>query len=539
MNIFFGAKKVDGNKDYKIVKDSKNVDSSIKEEKNKAIKGSAPNVAKDDKKSKFNPFGGLFTKNTKKNKGAETLAVTGALHEALTKDPDLGNINSSDNIRPSESILGAPKEMDTALNTNDAEGSSLDSTSTKVEVSPKEIAPEEVAIPSGEEELTKAQNERIGLLHQSLHEKFPENRRPALQKLEKVIQLGLVEKFDQYLGEDFPSKFTPEQQQNLIAAALNGGYLAAAKRLVEKGCSISEGDKLRLQNLSGWSQEIAEKKFPVLKAYNSLDRALNPQHLQTYQSMVSSSNINTVKPAEAQQAEYLAESKKNVIHALWVVNQAKESGMDTATSFQCLLSGLGDRRQRIAYLNFSKDAAKFGNKRALLNENPDLYRRNEGFASTPLDNEKYHSYGEQVGQLEDVQMNKISIDNKEYILSRLDPSSKIITHWSSDFWKPGSPLFTHVSSIYGNIVNTDWSENPEGLKNEIASLHWHLANIMPFDRGSASIIENITDALWLMHGFVPLPIEQGKSMDLEALMSNDRGIKFQKNYPMGQKIQNG
>lgn len=77
MNIFFGAKKVDGNKDYKIVKDSKNVDSSIKEEKNKAIKGSAPNVAKDDKKSKFNPFGGLFTKNTKKIKEQKPLQLLG------------------------------------------------------------------------------------------------------------------------------------------------------------------------------------------------------------------------------------------------------------------------------------------------------------------------------------------------------------------------------------------------------------------------------------------------------------------------------
>lgn len=57
------------------------------------------------------------------------------------------------------------------------------------------------------------------------------------------------------------------------------------------------------------------------------------------------------------------------------------------------------------------------------------------------------------------------------------------------------------------------------VKNRIAEFHWLFANMMPFSRGSASVAEIITTALWLTHGLVPPIPDKESPADCNALCS--------------------
>ena len=103
-----------------------------------------------------------------------------------------------------------------------------------------------------------------------------------------------------------------------------------------------------------------------------------------------------------------------------------------------------------------------------------------------------------------------------------------------NFWQNDDPVFKYAERLYENIV-TQTFDNAENLRVEIGTLHWLLANVAPYNRGSSAGAEFVTDALWLLHGYLPQPFEKGKSPDLEALFT-PKVADFLAIYPMGKKI---
>lgn len=95
------------------------------------------------------------------------------------------------------------------------------------------------------------------------------------------------------------------------------------------------------------------------------------------------------------------------------------------------------------------------------------------------------------------------------------------------------PVFNYTFTLFNKIIE-DINLTPEELKNAIASFHWHFTNVSPYSRGSSWTGEILSDILWLMHGYVPTPIEKGKSLDLEAMGNTLKD--YQEQYPMGRKI---
>jgi len=77
---------------------------------------------------------------------------------------------------------------------------------------------------------------------------------------------------------------------------------------------------------------------------------------------------------------------------------------------------------------------------------------------------------------------------------------------------------------------------PEEVHDRIATFHWWMANVIPFERGSGACAEMITAALWLSHGLVPPEFPLGISPDCEALCQPDLE-EYLKWYPHGTSTQ--
>lgn len=68
------------------------------------------------------------------------------------------------------------------------------------------------------------------------------------------------------------------------------------------------------------------------------------------------------------------------------------------------------------------------------------------------------------------------------------------------------------------------------LRLKLAELHWVFANAMPYNRGSAAIVEMFIDAMWRYHGFeVPRKVP-GVNLDCEALSRTEED--FARHYPV-------
>ena len=318
----------------------------------------------------------------------------------------------------------------------------------------------------------------------------------------QAILNGHLDVLDALLMHSSLNNFSKKEQENFFSSALSKGYLEVMQLLQDKGCLSSEIDQKNCKQLQDWFESTAETALPSLTFYQPLDRSLNREHLQLY----GGSDV---------QAIYQQETRKNVVFALWSIRSDR-----SLCSFKTLLSTLGDRRRHIAYLCETKNASEFCIKR-------------KHIMTTTLCGQ-YQRYGDKVDKPKTQQL---TIHGQSYLLtqqSKDDWVGSIIENVYVGFWDEDDPLFSYVAIIYENIVTEDWSNKPIELKNKIAHLHWLLAHISPFSRGSAAISETLTDALWLMHGYIPQSIEKGKSLDLEAMFSEDLE-SFQAIYPIAIK----
>ena len=260
-----------------------------------------------------------------------------------------------------------------------------------------------------------------------------------------------------------------------------------------------------------------------MQEYAIFNRFLNQDHRRNY-------------GGEAVQERFRQGQTTGVLHTLWVLHEAKismanvpprERARLTSQSFRELWLSLGQRRKYTAMQSYSnnKDKEYFGTER-----NINL--------CTPLAGH-YDSYNQRLaGKVIKTKIIRIIIKDQPIDLIKIVyhydyPECKSIINIYNNFWEKEDPLFILVSGIFENLVTSNFV-SAEELKEEIARFHWLMAHISPFKRGSASITEVLTDALWLFHGYIPQPIEAGKSLDLEAFVEPNLE-KYQAIYPIGKK----
>lgn len=282
--------------------------------------------------------------------------------------------------------------------------------------------------------------------------------------------------------------------------------------------------------------------FPALQEYKVLDRSLNAKHLQKY----------------GNQEIFQTETKASVRYVLSEIHKAVAGGNFNERWFYTFLGSLGKMRGEIAeLLNPNNEKNKdFG-----------LPRIDEGVATPIIANGgSYSGYAKRVNDL--INNNnpgnfiKVDVPKKtrtythktqketfklscadnpgyfESIISKMgvpttDNTSNRIYNVYNKFWDENDPVFKKAFSMFKKIVK-DFHFSKE-LKDEIADFHWLFANVAPFFRGSAWCGEVLTDACWLYHDYVPSQIEEGKSLDLEALTLNQED--FRNIYPMGRSVQ--
>jgi hypothetical protein len=316
------------------------------------------------------------------------------------------------------------------------------------------------------------------------------------------------------------SIFDADEQELLFTLALRRFGDPECAQLLKKYKCLQSADDINLfKRNQKWFQGDCETCYPAFRHYQYHERALNSMHKNLY-------------GGQSVQDTFSREAKKSVEYALWAMHEAgKSPEKEWKYDFCNLLMSLGNRRKRTACLSSSYHAPKFGDPRFV-----PIGTFVTGFYEKYVPQAK-EKFAEQAKS--GIVKTSISIKEKEYTLSELkyDPESDLFEIENSyiDFWDKDDPVFERLTSLYENLVNpTVPFENEEALRNKIAEFHWHLAHLSPFHRGSAAISEAITDALWLLHGYVPQPLHPGRSLDLEALLAKDLEA-FQSLYPHGRK----
>jgi hypothetical protein len=304
--------------------------------------------------------------------------------------------------------------------------------------------------------------------------------------IHSAIQNGntnVVEALFNYIN---PAHCPVEQQQKMWKNAEQIGHIAIGKMLIMHGVKISNHDQQVYVNQKTWFDNFDN----TYTSYKPLERALDAKHQAMY--------------GESVQDKFNADARQNVAFALWAMN-AKKRGETFAPSFHDLMIALGNRRKQTAYACNSPGANEFGTEKSV-----EVYTKIKG---------PYAAYSPRA-KVFDV---KITIDEKPYLLTTCrrdewEHSVYGLTHCYLNFWKKDDPVFKQVEQLYDTLVSTTY-DDVDALTKDIGTFHWLLANIVPFERGSAACTEFMTDALWLHHGYLPQTFEKGKSLDLEALFS--------------------
>lgn len=337
------------------------------------------------------------------------------------------------------------------------------------------------------------------------------NQKPLNAKLLSFVKIREAgPDFIDALFESVP----PKQLIDFVNHAQINWDIETQSLLISQNVPFTKQQIEKYVEQKGWFDKNAAEQIPALRYYNA-DR-----EIITYKDWY----LNNDKD----QNFYRQEISKSVKFALFIMNEMKNSD-DNSNKFESLLTSLGFRRNSIAIQTKTTKAGLFGKKRekfhrVFLNSYDEEYSRR-------LD--ELILKGENSASIE---INKKKYDLAEYKIQYFEilKETKSYTFHDCLFWTPNNPVFKHVSNLFEEIVKMeDHDPDPQDLKNKIAEFHWLMANIMPFDRGTASIAEVLTDALWLLHGFIPqLKAKEGKSMDLDAILS-PKVEEFQKNYPSG------
>lgn len=362
----------------------------------------------------------------------------------------------------------------------------------------------------------------------------------------------------------FPWKaLSPERQQYLLSKARHVGSIEIEELIhtlhLPEPISTSS---YRMPKT--WTKAEAELHYPALKGYTRFSRALSQSHQDLYgreqaqeafrqfqqtSLLFTLSTLNLWKPMLAQEEQQRSVSAisakklndpQNGSHegcpekgrsegatCSWIKDDVAGSAgsLSTVPYFRELLISLGLRRRLTAIECQSPASYNFGVPRddSILTSFETTY---QAYASKAKDMETYLGVNGQLFILSSVQTAPPKDD-------RLGPHVRFVKNEYTEFWNDDDPVFIFVAHVFDRVVSQSFSSEVD-LKNEIAKFHWLMAHVSPFKRGSASITEILTDALWIYHGYVPQRIEKGQSLDLEALIRQDLE-SYQQLYPQGKK----
>ena len=281
-------------------------------------------------------------------------------------------------------------------------------------------------------------------------------------------------------------RFSPNNQREMLSEVKKMGFFPLIDTLISNGLAVNKDELIYLDNHKAWDREKAERQYPALHKYTLFDRSLNQDHLLRY-------------GGQSVQNLFKREQKNSILHTLWIIQEAKislsklpspEKHFFATECLQKLLKSLGQRRQNTAVLCRSTNYDLFG-----------IPRRE--VIHTPIEGH----YGNYRSRVNPRQRTHINIDNKPILLSQIKQIKHLdygyfIFNEYNHFWDMGDPVFSLAVNMFENLVSGAFS-NAKELCKEIARFHWLLAHISPFERGSASISEVLTDAFWLFHGISP------------------------------------
>lgn len=106
-----------------------------------------------------------------------------------------------------------------------------------------------------------------------------------------------------------------------------------------------------------------------------------------------------------------------------------------------------------------------------------------------------------------------------------------IDEWNTDSIGKRDVLMAHFTDTFNSLCNRKFSSKDEAAR-AFGAFHWLGAHLMPWERGSASIMEQLVDALWIHHFQWAPEKKLGVSLDCEALIEADPEIYASK-YPSG------
>lgn len=252
---------------------------------------------------------------------------------------------------------------------------------------------------------------------------------------------------------------------------------------------------------------IMKHRFPILTLYKFPDRAINEERRQSYGDLTAHDKYLNLIKGSVEQMLFSIDSKRSFLESL---------------------EGVAIRRRSIADFCKSPSAEQFGAKKNPSSKIIELYDTGimipEGALMTPVYNNAYSGYGPKLLMLEDQDV-RIKIGDKDYVLTRYAEDAAII-HCYVSFFEKDDPVYAHVEDTYKKITSEKY-ESQEALHKDIAYFHWLLVNVVCYARGTSSVAEVMTDAMWLHHGYIP---NKEPGLDLVA-QTSPNFEDFLKVYP--------
>jgi hypothetical protein len=249
-------------------------------------------------------------------------------------------------------------------------------------------------------------------------------------------------------------------------------------------------------------QKRSNEQFTVLGKYEPCNRSPNAEHLNDY----GGASVQEIFHQSQRTSRNFA--LDSIIRGRALVDKAKV--------FSDILTGLGKRRMRAAYLSAPNGAwDQFG------------YLVRPGWQSMVSIKDLNDTYKNWANKIIAGGPKSIEIDGINHLLTEV--VNNYFKYCYDSFWQENDPLFLYAAGIYKRLAGNEVLE-PDAIRVLLSELHWLLVEALPFERGTAAIAEALSDAIWMSHGYTP---PEGKCLDLEALSMTQKD--FSNVYPMGTK----
>lgn len=320
--------------------------------------------------------------------------------------------------------------------------------------------------------------------------------RKSDQELNKILNV----KIQPYLDA-----FPIEQQQALANTLLNMGVFNVVISMREQEYSVTDADfdnarKWKLLLDSSVTEQSERKMSDEDSAIQKLiPMPLNPRHLELYKKDKN----------EGYQKDFINYHQKQVKFTATYIKNKMETVADATILFECIAK----QRARFAYINNSPNSQAFG-----------LERHSRMTTEFRSPTSPYYPYKALLG--EEKAKNNTWGDGG---LTSMNTSG-----WTH--YEPESNCISTLAEKYLILCRTRF-ENKESAAKAFGSFHWEAANTMPWARGSAAIIDQLVDGLWIHH-FQWAPIKKaGVSLDCQALSSTrEEYMSGYPNFPPPSKI---